>query len=196
MSRLSKVNRIAGMAIFIALVVVLQLVATYIKFGPFSITLALTPIVVGAALYGSTAGALLGGAFGVVVLIATITGVDVGANLMWNASPAITAVLCLLKGVAAGCVSGLVYSAVAKNKVYTGVVCAAVVCPIVNTGIFIMFMLLFYRELLIQWAGGSNIIYYAFIGLTGVNFLLEMTVNAVLSPVAARIINITKRTEM
>ncbi len=196
MSRLSKTNRMAGMAIFIALVVVLQLVATYIKFGPFAITLALTPIVVGAALYGSAAGAAVGGAFGVVVLIATITGADPGANLMWNVNPAITAILCLLKGAAAGYVSGLVYSAFAKKRVYTGVVCAAIICPIVNTGIFITFVMLFYRELLAEWAGGSNIIYYAFIGLTGVNFLLEMTVNAVLSPIAARIINITKRAEI
>ena len=44
-----------------ALVAVLQLLGQFIKFGPVSISLVLIPIVVGAALYGPTAGAVLGG---------------------------------------------------------------------------------------------------------------------------------------
>jgi hypothetical protein len=73
-------------------------------------------------------------------------------------------------------------------------VLAAVLCPIVNTGMFIAFMFLFFRQVLTEWAGGGNIVYYALIGMTGVNFLLEMAANVILSPVVARIINITRKT--
>lgn len=62
-------KKIVGTGLFTAIVVVLQLVASAIKFGPFSITLVLAPIIIGAAMYGIGAGAWLGFAFGVTVLI-------------------------------------------------------------------------------------------------------------------------------
>ena len=45
---MGKTQRMVGLAIFTAIIIVLQLVSTFIKFGPFSITLAMIPIVVGA----------------------------------------------------------------------------------------------------------------------------------------------------
>ena len=59
---------LAGVALFTALVFALQFMGAAIRFGPFSITLTLIPIVVGAALYGSWAGAWLGFVFSMVVL--------------------------------------------------------------------------------------------------------------------------------
>ena len=52
---MGKTQRMVGLAIFTAIIIVLQLVSTFIKFGPFSITLAMIPIVVGAAVYGAGA---------------------------------------------------------------------------------------------------------------------------------------------
>ena len=51
---------LTGVAIFTAIVVVLQFLGSFIRFGPFSISLVLVPIVVGAALYGHGAGRLAG----------------------------------------------------------------------------------------------------------------------------------------
>ena len=188
----SKVNRMVGMAIFIAIIVVLQVFGNFIKVGTFSISLVLVPIVIGAAIYGAGSGAVLGGAFGVIVLINCINGTDIGGNMLWTANPAITAVLCLLKGILAGFVAGVVYSAVSKKNVYIGVICAALVCPVVNTGIFVTAMIFLYRDTLTLWAGDSNIIYYSLVGLAGINFFIEMGVNIVLSPVIIRIINAAK----
>jgi len=188
----SKVNRMVGMAIFIAIIVVLQVFGNFIKVGTFSISLVLVPIVIGAAIYGAGSGAVLGGAFGVIVLINCINGTDIGGNMLWTANPAITAVLCLLKGILAGFVAGVVYSAISKKNVYIGVICAALVCPVVNTGIFITAMIFLYRDTLTLWAGDSNIIYYSLVGLAGINFFIEMGVNIVLSPVIIRIINAAK----
>ena len=46
-----KTRRLAGLALFTAIVVVLQLLGSFIKFGPFAVSLVLIPIVVGAAVY-------------------------------------------------------------------------------------------------------------------------------------------------
>ena len=66
-----KTRRLAGLALFTAIVVVLQLLGSFIKVGPFAVSLVLIPIVVGAAVYGVSAGAWLGFVFGVVVTIAS-----------------------------------------------------------------------------------------------------------------------------
>ncbi|HWP79511.1 MAG TPA: ECF transporter S component [Candidatus Acidoferrum sp.] len=192
-NRTDSTRRLVGMSIFTAMVVVLQLFATFVKFGPFSITLALAPIVVGAALYGPKAGAWLGAAFGAVVLIMCIVGVDIGGAILWNVNPAVTGMLCIVKGAAAGWVSGLVYRALSGKNTTLRVVCAAICSPIVNTGIFCLSMVLFFHDTLVQWAGGSDLFYYIFIGLVGVNFLVELLVNTVLAPVIARIIKIGQK---
>ena len=69
-----KINRMVGIAVLAALVVVLQLLSSVIKIGTVSITLTLIPIVVGAAFYGPGAGAILGTVFGLVVYINSAAG--------------------------------------------------------------------------------------------------------------------------
>ena len=58
---------LTGVALLTAIVVVLQLLGSFIRFGTFSISLVLVPIVVGAALYGAWAGCWLGFVFGLVL---------------------------------------------------------------------------------------------------------------------------------
>ena len=67
-------RRQTGLALFASIIVVLQVLSNFVRFGPFPITLALAPIIIGAAVYGSSAGALLGGVFGTVVLLTGIAG--------------------------------------------------------------------------------------------------------------------------
>ena len=68
-------------AIFTALVIILQFMGAFIRFGPFSISLVLIPIVIGAATCGVGIGTWLGFIFGAVVLAsgdaATFLGIDV-----------------------------------------------------------------------------------------------------------------------
>jgi len=185
----SATNRLVGIAILGALVVVLQVFAGFFSFGAFSISLVLVPIVIGAALYGPGAGALLGGAFGTVVLINCINGSDVGGSILWTARPFITAILCLFKGIMAGYGAGIAYRLLAKKNSYFAALIAAFVSPVVNTGIFLCAMFLFYRPILLQWAGDSALLVFLFVGLAGVNFLLELAVNLLLSPGIVRIID-------
>ena len=91
-----KTRRLAGLALFTAIVVVLQLLGSFIKVGPFAVSLVLIPIVVGAAVYGVKAGAWLGFVFGVVVTIAVVTGADAGGYIMFSARPVMTVIVCLM----------------------------------------------------------------------------------------------------
>ncbi len=100
----------------------------------------------------------------------------------------------MLKGSLAGFVAGLVYNALSKKNQILGAVAAAFCAPIVNTGIFIIGLLLFFRETLQAWAGDTDILFFAVIGLTGINFLVELGVNMVLAPVIVRIINAIRKT--
>ncbi len=187
-------RKMTGLAIFTAIIVVLQVLCTFVRFGPFSITLALAPIIIGTAMYGKGAGAYLGGVFGAVVLVTGLLGWDGGTvMLLMGINPLGCVLVCLLKGVAAGFFAGLCYELIAKEDDKLGVLISGVVCPVVNTGLFIVGMLVFFFDTLSGWAGGQNLLLYIIVGLTGVNFLVELAVNIVLSSGITRIIRAGKK---
>ena len=190
-----KTRRLTGLALMTAIIIVLQVVASFIKFGPFTITLALAPIIIGAALYGAGAGAWLGGVFGVVVLIACVAGWDAGGNILFTANPLLTAALCIVKGAAAGFVSGLVFRGLSRRSPMGAAIIAGIVCPVVNTGIFVAALILLFPDTLTAWATaeGKDIVTYVILVLTGVNFVLELAINLVLSTVIARVVGVRKQ---
>lgn len=194
-SKKGAVTRLVVIAVLAALVVVLQTVASGIRFGPFTITLSLVPIIVGGALYGAGAGALLGAVFGVVVLAAVLSGADFGGQMMLSFNPWATVGLVLLKGIAAGFFSGLICSAFRKSKPILGVVLGSIAAPVCNTGIFTAAMFLFFKPILEQWsagAGSSSTLSYVVTGLIGLNFLLEFVIGIVLAPVIVKILSAVK----
>lgn len=182
----AKTQRLTGLALMTGIIIVLQIVASFIKFGPFTITLALAPIIIGAALYG--AGAYLGGVFGVVVFIACVAGWDMGGNILFTARPLVTLILCVVKGALAGLAAGAVYRALAQRSPMAGSILAGIMCPVVNTGIFCLGLAGFYYDTLVAWAGGTALVYYVITVLVGLNFLLEMAINLVLSSVIVRVV--------
>ena len=182
----TKTQKIVGIGLFTAIVVALQLLAASIKFGPFSITLVLAPIVIGAALYGVGAGAWLGVAFGLSVLISG----DAAAFMTIN--PAGTVITVLLKGMLAGLAAGLIYKTLEKTNKTVAVVLAGIACPIVNTGIFLAGCYLFFQEWLVSVFGTTG---FATVvtGLVSVNFAVELGINMVLASVIVRVIDIGKK---
>ena len=176
-------------AILTALVVVLQCMGQFIRFGMFSISLVLIPIVIGAALCGTKISTWLGFIFGVVVLLT-----DAGAFLAVSVPGTIITVL--VKGMACGFAAGVVYKLLEKKNRYLAVLAAAIVCPIVNTGIFLIGCVLFFFETVEGWGlalGFENAASYMFLGLAGGNFLFEMATNMVLCPAVVRLLSIIKR---
>ena len=173
-------------AVLTALVVVLQLLCSFIKTGIFSITLALIPIVIGASKCGAKVGAWLGFVFGLVVLLvgdaAPFLAVNVGGTIL----------TVLLKGALSGLCAGLVYKLLEKHNKYVAVIVAALVCPIVNTGVFVLGCLAFFMDTIASWAGGGDAFTYIFVGMIGINFFIEIATNVVLSPAVVRLLNLKK----
>ncbi len=183
----------ALLGLFTAIVVVLQLMSYFIKIGTFNLSLVLIPIVLAAVMYGPKYASVLGGVFGVIVVIASVAGLDGGGNILFQSSPVLTTLVCLVKGIAAGFVSGIIANALKGKNLYLAVILSAIAAPVVNTGIFSVSMLLFFKDTLTQWAAGANLVYYIIFGLIGINFLIELIINAVLSPVIITVYRALKK---
>lgn len=193
MSNKGKGLNVAVIGVFAAVVVVLQLISAFVKIGSFPLTLTLIPIVLGAVLYGPKVGAALGAVFGAVVVICCFTGLDAGGSILIQANPVLTTVICMAKGILAGLLPGFMFKAVGKSKPYLGTVLSAAVAPIGNTGLFLICMLVFFKDILVGWAYGSSTVYYIFTGLIGWNFLIEMAVNIIAAPMLYRVSRAVKR---
>lgn len=187
----NSVLRITGIGLMTAIVIVLQMLGSFIRFGPFSISLVLIPIVIGTALFGVRSGTWLGFVFGLVVLLSG----DAAAFLTINVPGTIITVL--LKGMAAGLVSGLVYKALESKNTLIASIVAAVVCPIANTGVFLLGCLVFFMDTIKEWAAGAgmgdNVALYMIVGLVGLNFVAEFVINVALSPTIVQIVKIGKK---
>ena len=87
-------------------------------------------------------------------------------------------------GAAAGLVPGLIYSALEKKNRWAATICAAAAAPIVNTGIFLLGCLAFFMGTINEWAAGAGIenagVYMVTV-FVGVNFLVELGANLLLS---------------
>ena len=189
-----KIKRMVGIALLMALVVVMQFVSGIIPpVGGFAISLVLIPIVLGAAIYGPGAGALLGATFGAVVYINCITGADLGGAMVFQANPALCFLVVMGKGMLAGLASGFVYKLLKGKNPYIAMLCAAIVCPVVNTGVFVASMFAFFIEVLSAWAEGGNVFGYVLTGLIVANFVPELIINVVFSPAGQRILGIVKK---
>ena len=176
-------------AILTAMVIVLQMLGQFIRFGPFSISLVLVPIVIGAAMCGPKISTWLGFIFGVAVLMT-----DAAAFLAISVPG--TVITVLLKGMAAGLAAGLICKALEKKNRTLAVILAAIVCPLVNTGIFLLGCVVFFLDTVTQWgvgAGFDNVGAYLIFGMVGINFLVEMGINIFLSPVVVKLLNVGKR---
>lgn len=187
----SSTKQLTLASILTAIVFVLQFFGCVIKFGTFSISTVLVPIVIGAATCGSAVAAWLGFVFGVAVLLSG------DAALFLAASVPGTIITVLLKGTACGFVSGVVYNAVKKvANEYVAVISSAIVCPIVNTGVFLIGCGVFFMDTVNNIAASAgwqgNIMAFMIIAFVGMNFLVEMGINILLSPIIVRLLKIKK----
>lgn len=194
------IEKLVGTALLAALVLLLQFLVV-IPLGAYNITLTLVPIMIGAILYGPAAGAILGGVFGIAVSWQVSTGMA-GAlsTAMLQFAPLVTFAVCLLKGVLAGFVAGLIYKPFAHSAKKTlGVILAAVSCPLVNTGIFVAALFVFYYDLMMQYAADNTLAgtaTFIFIVIVGLNFVVEFVINVLLIPLVLRLMKILKITSI
>ncbi len=185
----AKVQNLTISAMLTALVIVLQLLGSAIHFGVFSINLAMVPIVVGAALLGAPYGAWLGLVNAVVILLSGDAALFLAVNIPG------TILTVILKGVLAGFCAGLIYRLISGKNKYAAVILAALVCPTVNTGIFLIGCRVFFWGTISEWAAAAGYVsagVYAILGLAGVNYLLELGTNIILAPAIARLLGFSQ----
>lgn len=183
------VRKMATLSLMIALIVVLQLLGYVLpRVGPFGLSFVLVPIIIGAAFFGPKEGAILGSAFGVIVCICCYNGLDAGGFMVWQASPLLCVLVVVAKGVLAGFGSGLIYKCFKHKNEHLGITLSAIICPVLNTGIFLLGMKLFFFDVLSAWAGGSNVAGYVLTGIVLANFVPELLINVILSPACHRIL--------
>ena len=174
-----------------ALVIVLQLLGSFTAFfGPFSTAVALIPIVIGAALCGVGIGTWLGIVFALTVLFSG------GAALFFAFDIPGTLITVLVKGAACGFAAGFVYRLLKRFNRYLAAVAAAVIAPIVNTGVFLLGCLCFFMDdaaAIGEVLGSTNAGFGLFVGMAFANFLFELGMSVVLAPVIVRLLDIQKK---
>ena len=171
-----QIQKLAMLALLSAMVAVLAYFGGFIKIGGLaSISLTLIPVVIGAALYGPSAGA--DAAFWV--------GLSV-----WG-----TIITVMVKGILAGLCAGFTYKLLERYNRYLSVLVSAIVCPVVNTGIFLLGCFVFFMDTVKAGATaeGMSVGLYLIIFFVGLNFVFELITNIILSPAIVRIIDINKK---
>ena len=169
-------RNIPFIAVLMSIEIILQFLGNYIAFGPVSINLSLVPIALGAILYGPWGGLLLGLINALFVLMAPSTMV------FYDVSVIGTLVTVLVKIMTAGFVSGVIYHLLKNKNRLLATIIAAILIPIINTGLFVAGSFIFFRPFLESGASeaGVNVVYFLFIGMIGWNFIFEVSTTAIL----------------
>lgn len=182
------------LGVLTAIIVVLQIFGSYFRIGTISLSFVLVPIVIGGILTGVIGGTILGFIFGVITLVMGIVGADQFTFILFSDHPFLTILTCVIKGSAAGFMSGFVYKVLKDKNLTLSTFAASAVAPIVNTGLFIVGAFCMADTLNSNFvAENSNVVYFIFIGCAGINFLIELAINLVLAPSVCKIIKAVKR---
>lgn len=185
-----QIEQLVLVSLLTAIVAVLSYFGGFVKIGGLaSVSLTLIPVVLGAALCGPLVGAWLGGVSGVIFFLTA------DAVFWFGLSIPGTVITVMIKGILAGLAAGVVYKLIEKFNRYLAVIVSAVVCPVVNTGIFLLGCLVFFMDTVSGGAvaEGMSVGGYLIVFFVGLNFVFELLLNIILSPAILRIINIKKK---
>ena len=178
------------LSLLTALVAILSYMGGFVKIGSFaSISLTLIPVVLGAALCGPWAGAWLGGVSGAVFFITPDAAFWFGLSIPG------TVITVMIKGILSGLFAGYIYKLFEARSKYFATMLSAIICPVVNTGIFILGCLIFFMDTVKSGAlaEGLSIWGYLLIFYVGLNFVFELRSNVIFSPIIVRLLNIRNK---
>ena len=181
-------TQIVGTGLLLALEIIFQIVGNYLQFGPVNINLSLITIVLAAVLYGPLSGAIVGFFNGLMALLSPST-----LAIFMPISPIGTVLACLLKTTLAGLVAGFIFKLLKNKNEIVGLILAAFLVPIINTGLFALFSFtLLIKAIEALNGGNANLFRFVFLALIGWNFIFEFSITLFLSTTLARIIKIKK----
>lgn len=171
--------KVVQLGLFTAIILLMAFTPLgYIKTAGLEITLLVVPVAVGAIVLGPTAGAILGGVFGLTSFAQCFGASPFGAVLL-GVNPVGTFVVCVVARVLMGWLTGLAFLGLKKGHKTRGIshAAASLIGPLLNTFFFMTLLLLFfYRTEFIQGIaeqlGTTNIVAFV-IAFVGVNGLVE-----------------------
>lgn len=171
-------KKLTTIAIFSAIVIVLQIISTYFNNGGFPITLTLVPVILVGAVYGPSYGGIMGLVFGLIVILMVAVGADPSGATMLAYNPIATVLICIAKGVLAGVMSALLYKFFSRKNEVIAIFVSAATAPIVNTVVFFAGLVLFFE--------GSFVDMMKY--LISINFAIELIINVLLAPGLLRVV--------
>ena len=183
----SNTQKLALLALLTALVAILAYFGGFIKIGGLaSVSLTLIPVVLGACYLGPQAGAILGGVSGIVFFLTPDAAFWMGMSIPG------TIITVLVKGILSGLLAGFVFKALQNKNKHLAVLASSVVCPVVNTGIFLLGCLVFFLDNVKTSAAAEKMSIFAFLIIfyVGLNFVFELIANVILSPVVYRVMDL------
>ena len=192
----NKIKKMVTLSLLIAIIVVLQMTASMLPTlpGGAKLSFVLIPIVLGAAMYGPGSGAILGAVFGMLAFYYSATGADSVGVAIFQVSPIGCFAICVLKSTIAGAAAGLIYRLLKKCNEYLAMLCASIVCPVLNTGIFMASVAVFFRNTSFLSAKET---YTPIISIFGIilvfNAIPELVINIIFSPAGQRILKSVKK---
>ena len=177
------VRNMPFIAILASIEIVLQFIGNVIQLGPVSLNLSLVPITLGAIIFGPWVGLFLGIINALFVLLAPST------MIFYNISVWGTLITVLVKSSLAGFLGGLIYMLLNRWNNLMATIITSISVPVINTGLFVIFALIFFRPLLADNVGTyANIYEFLLIGMIGWNFIFEVSLSIVLTYPIYRII--------
>jgi uncharacterized membrane protein len=194
--------KMVQLALFTAIILLMAFTPLgYIKTPGLEITLLVVPVAVGAIILGPTAGAILGGVFGITSFIQAFSG-PLGAALL-GISVVGTFILCVIPRILMGWLSGLIFRAMKRwdQTRFISHATANLAGALLNTLLFMTtFILLFYNTEYVQGIvtalGATNPFHFVVLFVT-VNGLIEALICFVVGTAVSKAIELfTKKSGM
>ena len=102
--------------------------------------------------------------------------------------------LLIVAAVAIGAAFYLLLVRYALKKENSSFYLAAMISPIANTGVYVLGMMIFFRDLLSESAGGKNVFLFLLAAIA-INFIVEFAVSVILAPAVASAVKKTGKKE-
>lgn len=187
------------MALLVAIILLMAFTPIgYIKTAGLEITLIVVPVAVGAVTLGPTAGAILGGVFGITSFIQCF-GMSTFGVALFSVSPLRTAIVCIVPRILMGWLTALIFKAVAsKDKTsFVQYLVASISGPILNTVLFTSTLLLLFSDAPIilqlkETFGATNVFAFA-AAFVGINGLIEAATCAVLGTALCKALSVAMK---
>ena len=183
-------RNIAYFAALVALLVVLQLFASAIPMFGVTLNFSLIPIVLGGIFFGMWGGGLMGLISGLLTFLVTaVMGREPSTAFLFQASPVLLTLTCILKTTVAGFMAGLLYRLIAKKSPIAASYVSALVVPVLNTGLYLL-GIVFMKDAASEFLGTeatAEAVFIAVFLMIWLNFVLEVVINVLFAPAICRI---------